>query len=53
MAIVGGAIVPVAMGWLADHASLLYSFALPLVCYLYIAYYGRKGHQPVPDAVYV
>jgi FHS family L-fucose permease-like MFS transporter len=53
MAIVGGAIVPVAMGWLADHASLLYSFALPLVCYLYIAYYGRSGHRVVQHAVYV
>jgi FHS family L-fucose permease-like MFS transporter len=50
MAIVGGAIVPVAMGWLADHMSLLYSFALPLVCYLYIAYYGRSGHRLVPHA---
>jgi len=47
MAIVGGAIIPVAMGWLADNVSLLYAFVLPLVCYLYIAYYGRKGHQPV------
>jgi FHS family L-fucose permease-like MFS transporter len=46
MAIVGGAIVPVAMGWLADNVSLLYAFSLPLVCYLYIAYYGRRGHQP-------
>ena len=53
MAIVGGAIVPVAMGWFADHASLLYSFALPLVCYLYIAYYGRSGHRIVPQPVYV
>ena len=52
MAIVGGAIVPVAMGWMADHTSLLYSFALPLVCYLYIAYYGRSGHRLVPDAVF-
>jgi FHS family L-fucose permease-like MFS transporter len=50
MAIVGGAIVPVAMGWLADHMSLLYSFALPLICYLYIAYYGRSGHRLVPHA---
>jgi MFS transporter, FHS family, L-fucose permease len=53
MAIVGGAIVPVAMGWLADHTSLLYSFALPLVCYVYIAYYGRRGHWLVPHAVHV
>jgi FHS family L-fucose permease-like MFS transporter len=45
-AIVGGAIVPVAMGWLADRAGLLYSFALPLGCYLYIAYYGRYGRAP-------
>jgi FHS family L-fucose permease-like MFS transporter len=47
MAIVGGAIVPVVMGWIADQAGLLYSFLLPLVCYLYIAHYGWKGHQPV------
>jgi FHS family L-fucose permease-like MFS transporter len=47
MAIVGGAIIPVAMGWLADNVSLLYAFVLPLVCYIYIAYYGRKGHLPV------
>jgi len=52
MAIVGGAIVPVAMGWLADHMSLLHAFALPLVCYLYIAYYGRSGHRLVPDTVF-
>jgi len=25
---------------------------LPLVCYLYIAYYGRSGHRLVPDAVF-
>ena len=49
MAIVGGALIPVAMGWLADHAGLLYAFVLPLVCYLYIAYYGRKGHAPVTE----
>lgn len=44
MAIVGGAIVPVAQGWIADHAGILISFVLPLACYLYIAFYGRKGH---------
>ncbi len=53
MAIVGGAIVPVAMGWLADHAGLLYALVLPLVCYLYIAYYGRKGHVPVTEGLQV
>jgi FHS family L-fucose permease-like MFS transporter len=47
MAIVGGAIIPVGTGWIADHSTLLYSFTLPLVCYLYIAWYGRRGHLPV------
>jgi FHS family L-fucose permease-like MFS transporter len=46
MAIVGGAIIPVGTGWIADQSTLLYSFALPLVCYLYIAWYGRRGHLP-------
>jgi MFS transporter, FHS family, L-fucose permease len=44
MAIVGGAIVPVVQGYFADRVDLLYSFVVPLVCYLYIAYYGAKGH---------
>lgn len=45
MAIVGGAIVPVLQGVMADNVSLLYSFVIPLVCYAYIAYYGLKGHK--------
>jgi FHS family L-fucose permease-like MFS transporter len=53
MAIVGGAIVPVAMGWIADRTSILSSFVLPLACYLYIAYYGRRGHVPVSAPVQV
>jgi MFS transporter, FHS family, L-fucose permease len=45
MAIVGGAIVPVIQGFVADNVSLLYSFVTPLVCYLYIAFYGVKGYR--------
>lgn len=44
MAIVGGAIVPVIQGLFADNINLLYSFVIPLTCYLYIAHYGLKGH---------
>lgn len=44
MAIVGGAIVPVIQGLFADNINLLYSFVIPLTCYLYIGYYGLKGH---------
>lgn len=44
-AIVGGAIVPVLQGILADHIGLQLSFLIPLVCYLYICYYGLVGHK--------
>jgi FHS family L-fucose permease-like MFS transporter len=46
MAIVGGAIVPVIQGYLADHIGILNSFAVPVVCYLYIVFYGLYGHRP-------
>ncbi|HEX5046876.1 MAG TPA: sugar MFS transporter [Gammaproteobacteria bacterium] len=47
MAIVGGALVPVLQGYFADHVGLLHSFVVPLVCYVYIFYYGLSGHRPV------
>jgi MFS transporter, FHS family, L-fucose permease len=46
MAIVGGAIVPVIQGYFADTIGLLHSFAVPVVCYLYIVFYGLRGHRP-------
>ena len=51
MAIVGGAIVPVVQAYFADNAGLLLSFVVPLVCYLFIAYYGVRGHQPRTSGV--
>jgi FHS family L-fucose permease-like MFS transporter len=44
-AIVGGAIVPVIQGVLADYIDLHWSFLVPLCCYLYIIYYGIDGHK--------
>ncbi|MCX5791742.1 MAG: sugar MFS transporter [Elusimicrobia bacterium] len=46
MAIVGGAIIPVLQGFLADSIGIHHAFILPLLCYLYIAYYGLSGHKP-------
>jgi FHS family L-fucose permease-like MFS transporter len=43
MAIVGGAIIPVTEGALADRIGIHHAFILPALCYLYIAYYGYKG----------
>ena len=40
MAIVGGAIMPMLMGWLADVASMRVAFVVPLLCFAGIAAYG-------------
>jgi len=45
MAIVGGAIIPLAQGALADRIGIHLAFVLPAVCYLYIVYYGLKGSK--------
>jgi MFS transporter, FHS family, L-fucose permease len=52
MAIVGGAILPVAQGALADRLGIHHAFFLPAICYLYIIYYALKGSKPtrVPNA---
>jgi FHS family L-fucose permease-like MFS transporter len=46
LAIVGGAIVPVLQGVLADSIGVQLAFALPIICYAYIAYYGLVGSKP-------
>lgn len=46
MAIVGGAVVPLLQGFIADAVGIHHAFILPLLCYLYIAYYGLAGHKP-------
>lgn len=45
MAIVGGAIIPLIVGSLADHVSLQKAFIVPVVCYLYLFYYGIRGSK--------
>jgi MFS transporter, FHS family, L-fucose permease len=45
--IVGGAIIPVAQGWIADHIGIHHAFILPVICYAYIVYYGLRGSRPV------
>jgi FHS family L-fucose permease-like MFS transporter len=46
MAIVGGAILPVIQGVIADRFGLHHAFVLPLICYLYIVFYALSGSKP-------
>jgi MFS transporter, FHS family, L-fucose permease len=46
MAIVGGAILPVIQGVIADYVGLHHAFVLPVICYLYILFYALSGSKP-------
>ncbi|WP_299001822.1 sugar MFS transporter [uncultured Shewanella sp.] len=43
LAVVGGALIPLLQGVIADSIGLQLAFILPLLCYVYIAYYGIRG----------
>ena len=56
-AIVGGAVIPPLFGIIADSAlggggvhALRLAFVLPVLCYLYIVWYGLRGSKPQPAA---
>lgn len=46
MMILGGAILPVIMGLVADGFGVHFSFIVPVFSYLYIAFYGINGYRP-------
>jgi MFS transporter, FHS family, L-fucose permease len=46
MAIVGGAIIPVAQGAIADRIGIHHAFFLPVICYLYILFFALSGSRP-------
>jgi FHS family L-fucose permease-like MFS transporter len=52
LAIVGGAIIPLITGAVADFAGLHFALLVPAVCYIWIAFYGlfAARHRISPDA---
>ncbi len=46
MSVLGGAFIPFLQGALADMlGGYHYSFFIPMICYVYLMYYGLKGHE--------
>lgn len=45
MMILGGAIIPIIQGAMADGYGVHMSFIVPVIPYLYIAFFGWKGHK--------
>jgi FHS family L-fucose permease-like MFS transporter len=46
---VGGAVIPLAFGALADSVGYQYAFVLPIIGYLFVTYYGLSGYKPSHD----
>jgi FHS family L-fucose permease-like MFS transporter len=46
MMILGGAILPLFQGMVADNYGVHLSFIVPVFSYIYIAFYGINGHKP-------
>ena len=44
MSIVGGALVPYAMGMLSETATAD-AYIIPLLCFIVVAWFGWKGHK--------
>jgi len=42
----GGAVIPFLLGALADKVGVQYAFIVPILCYLYVSYYGLWGCIP-------
>jgi len=50
-AVVGGALVPLLFGFVADHSGLRLALLLPVLCYGYIVWYGLRGSRRAAVAV--
>jgi len=45
MTIVGGALCPMFMGWIADVSNMALGFIVPLLCFGFIIFFGLKGYK--------
>lgn len=46
MSIVGGALLPLIWGLVADKSHIQHAYIVPLICFLVVGYYGWKKHLP-------
>ena len=45
MSIIGGALIPAAMGKISDVSNIQVAFIMPLICYMYVIYFGVRGYK--------
>jgi FHS family L-fucose permease-like MFS transporter len=47
MSIVGGALLPLVMGYISDLASIQIGYIVPLICFIVVLFFGISGHKVV------
>jgi FHS family L-fucose permease-like MFS transporter len=45
MMVAGGAVCPMFMGWIADRSTMATGFIVPLICFVFVFYFGLKGYK--------
>lgn len=45
MSIVGGALVPLALGYISRNVNVQIAYIVPLICFVFVLYYGLKGYK--------
>lgn len=48
MSIVGGALWPLLMGLISDKANIQVAYIVPLLCFIFVLYFGLKGYKVIP-----
>ena len=48
MSIVGGALWPLLMGLISDNANIQVAYVVPLLCFIFVLYFGLKGYKVIP-----
>lgn len=51
MSIVGGAVFPPVMGWIADNSSMSVGFFAPIPLFVFILYYAISGYKVKTDSI--
>jgi MFS transporter, FHS family, L-fucose permease len=56
MSIIGGALIPAAMGRISDASNIRVALVVPLICYVYVIYFAMSGYKtnaplPIPQPV--
>jgi MFS transporter, FHS family, L-fucose permease len=49
MSIVGGAIIPLALGYISRNYNVQLAYSVPLICFAFVFYYGWRGYSVKAD----